>query len=279
MAAPKQQPKVTITKNLVPAFLKALEALEGQRVLVGIPAATTSRSNTNSRGINNATIGAIAEYGSPAAHIPARPWLHPGVKSAERKIVSRYTGAAKQALQGNIQAISAAHEIVGQETADAIRAYIRTAPYAPLKPATIAARARQRGTMTRRKGEKEYLGLIRKGMLPAMAELAAGIRALINTGQFLRAISYVVVRRGGKNYADSTDAFQRKGPNHNLSTDSTVQQDVKSVADSAATEARGAQAAATAAAEGVQAGTAGATEGLVGVAEAAGEAVAAVAVI
>lgn len=175
---------------------RVLAAFEAERVLVGIPSNKDDRSKTEKGALNNATIGIIMEKGSPAAHIPARPWLAPGIASAKGPIVSHYEQAAKQALRsGDAGALTAAHKVVGHLTADAVKAYLLHGHFEPLAPSTIANRARQRGTR-RRPSETRYLGLVAGGMGAAQAQNVAGIRPLINTGQMRNAVTYVVRKKG-----------------------------------------------------------------------------------
>lgn len=188
----KQSPhaKVTKTQDHTQALMKVLKEFERQRVLVGIPASTTDRSDGK---LNNATIGMIMEKGSPGANIPARPWLEPGIESGRERIVKTYETAVRHAYKtGDLSQISHSHERAGAEAVDSVKRYMRdSGHFAPLKPGTIAARARQRGTR-RRKSETKYLGLIASGMAPGLAQNVAGIRPLINTGQLLGSVTYVI---------------------------------------------------------------------------------------
>lgn len=159
--------KTDTTKEL----MKALKTFNGSEVLVGIPSTTAGREPDpqNPSPINNATIGYIMENGSPAANIPPRPHLRPGVEDNKAKIVNRYRGAAKKALDGDLKAIGIAHQVVGQETADAVKAKITEGPFEALAASTLAAR-RRRGF--------------------------AGESPLIETGAYRNAITYVVRPRG-----------------------------------------------------------------------------------
>lgn len=178
---------------------RVLQAFEAERVLVGIPSNKNDRrlqSGTDRKALNNATIGIIMEKGSPAAHIPARPWLKPGIQSAKSQVIAKYEQAAKSALRSNDMAgLTAAHRVVGHLTADAVKRYITTGHFAPLSPRTVAQRARQRGT-GRRRSEMKYMALVAGGMAPAMAQNVAGIRPLINTGQMRNAVTYVIRKKG-----------------------------------------------------------------------------------
>ena len=175
--------------------LKSIQAFDKLRVLVGVPESTAGREDYEGQEINNATIGYLMENGSPAANIPARPHLVPGVQSAGPEIVKRYRAAAQKTLAGETRALGIAHQVVGQIAADKVRLKIATGPFQPLAPSTVAGRARQRGT-GKRPGEIEYARLIRQGETPASAQAAAGIQPLINSGQYSASIIFVVRARG-----------------------------------------------------------------------------------
>jgi hypothetical protein len=176
------------TRELFDMLKKAVQ----ERVLVGIPAQNDPRS-APSGPINNATIGIIMERGSPGRNIPARPWLVPGVRSARAQIGARYRAAARDALKTmSSDPIMRANRIVGQETADAVKRYIKTGSFAPLSPKTVAARARQRAARNRRASEIKYLKAVKAGMPLVKAQNLYGIRPLINTGQLLGSVTYVI---------------------------------------------------------------------------------------
>jgi len=153
--------KVKITKDNTKNLLANIEALASKRVYVGIPGEKANRSGP----INNAQIGYIAENGSPVNNIPARPHLVPGVEAAMPAIIKDMRLSAKSAMKlpgaadarleraGMTAMMSVRRKVVSQEGFQA------------LAPGTVKARAR--------KGFK-------------------GTKALIETGQYLNAINYVV---------------------------------------------------------------------------------------
>lgn len=194
--------EVTQTKDKLPELLKALKEFTKQEVLVGIASDTAQRQDDSP--INNATIGMIMEMGSPAANIPARPWLVPGILSVRREIVGTYLLATLRVFKNfNPQPISHAHDRVGSIARDAVKKYIKTAAFTPLAASTVAARYRQRKAKRRRKSETQYLGAVAGGMAPSLAEAKFGIQPLINTGTFLNAVTYAVREK-----SDKSDAFR-----------------------------------------------------------------------
>lgn len=155
--------KVKKTVDKADAIMKAFAGLVRQRVLVGIPEAEAARNEATP--ITNAAIGYIAEYGSPAANIPARPFLVPGVEDAKGPVTGRLKDAAADALEGNRTGVDENLNAAGLAAQNAVRAKINTGPFAPLKPQTLAARRRRGRT---------------------------GDKPLIDTGQLRNAVTYVI---------------------------------------------------------------------------------------
>lgn len=161
--------KMTIDK--VGPVLKSIQQLPDNRVMVGIPSTEAERPPDPADGevskLNNAQIGYIMENGSPAANIPARPHLVPGVKESAPKW-STYLGAAAAAsLDGNESAAAKNFDAAGLTAQSAVRNRITEGPFVELAPRTLAKR--------RKKGR-------------------TGEKPLIDTGEYRRAQSYVVVK-------------------------------------------------------------------------------------
>lgn len=157
---------VKITKDRVGSILKAIRDLTAKEVLVGIPASASGRDDGP---IGNAGIGYLMETGSPSQNIPPRPHLVPGIEAARDKIEKKMRSGAKAALEGKAAGVSAAFTGAGIVAESAVKAKITDGPFEPLSPKTLAKR-RARG----RTGEKP----------------------LIDTGQYRRAITHVVRKKG-----------------------------------------------------------------------------------
>lgn len=159
--------KVVVTKDETAALKKALRDLTKKQVLVGIPAKTSGRQPEPDEPaeINNATIGYLMENGSPAANIPARPHLKPGVAEVADKIAARYRAGAKAVLDRRAPDIDPTHEAVGLIAQAAIRRKITDGPFAPLSDSTLANRKRRGRT---------------------------GTKPLIDSGQYRQSINYVI---------------------------------------------------------------------------------------
>jgi hypothetical protein len=173
----------------------AIEMLSGIEILIGIPSdsdqphfseggqrvqggGTEQRRDTGEGGIqSNATLGYIHEHGSPAANIPARPWLGPGVEESRAQWTNYMRQAGEEALsltensQGRMErGLHAA----GMTAVSAVKVRIVAGLKPDLSPRTIAARRAR--TPSRQ------------------AATQADVTPLVDTGQLLNSISYVIKR-------------------------------------------------------------------------------------
>lgn len=155
--------KVTVDKTT--DLMAQIKSLTQSRVLVGVPAEEATREGEP---INNATIAYIHDNGAPEANIPARPFMHPGIMSAEDKIAKRFKDGAVRTLKGDKDAVDQTMTAVGLTAQSAIRNKISEGIPPPLAPRTLAQR--------RRRG--------RSGEIP-----------LIDTGQLRNAINFVVRKK------------------------------------------------------------------------------------
>lgn len=152
---------IKITVDKVVAVMKNISKLERARVYVGIPAAQNARLDDES---NNATLGYIHEFGSPARNIPARPFLIRGVKAVQDKTIGILGEGAKNALENG--SIESSLTKVGIVASNSVKNTINTADgFAPLSDATLLARAKR--------GVKRT-------------------KPLVDTGQLRNSITYIV---------------------------------------------------------------------------------------
>lgn len=162
---------VVTTVDRVDRMLESIQALVQKELLVGIPASTAARTPEEGEApIDNATIGYLMEFGAPAANIPARPFLIPGLQSATDRIGKRLQKAAEAALDGKSDDVDAQYDAAGLIAQNAVRARISDGPFVPLAPATLAARKRRKP--------------------PRMGE-----KPLIDSGQLRRSVTFVVRTR------------------------------------------------------------------------------------
>ena len=156
-----------LVKNRVPELMRALKAMSGQRVLVGIPSDSADNDRDDAP-ITNAAIGLINEFGAPEANIPPRPHLIPGVQAAWPDAQRRLAKAAEQVLKlrpGAEAIVNSGLEGAGMLARDAVVQEINDVLSPELAPSTLANR--------RRRGFK-------------------GETPLIVTGAYKQSITYVV---------------------------------------------------------------------------------------
>lgn len=156
---------VTVKTSLVDAFNKKMQDLLKKNVYVGIPRSKDRREDSQ---VTNAELGYINETGSPAQHIPPRPFLVPGVEDAKEKIVKTLGNVSlttDRKTDVDI-ALNKAGLIASQSVK---RRITQSIDMEPLSPATIKARETRKSRP-------------RKGVM----------KPLIDTGQMLNSITYVV---------------------------------------------------------------------------------------
>jgi len=138
-----------LVKNRVPELMRALKAMSSKRVLVGIPSDgddNQRREEGSKHPITNAEIGLINEFGSPAANIPARPHLIPGVEEAWPQAQRRMAKGAEQVLKlrpGSEAIVSSALEGAGVLARDSVVQKINDVLQPELADATLADRKRR----------------------------------------------------------------------------------------------------------------------------------------
>jgi hypothetical protein len=153
-----------MTLDKLPEFLENLKEMQNKSVFVGIPHDKDNRTTDNK---TNAMIGMEQEYGSAIKNIPPRPFLIPGIKDAQEKIAEVLKDGAKAALHGeSIEKSLHKAGLIGQNS---VKNKIVNGTFAPLAESTLAARRRAR----------------KNGI--------SGTKPLIDTGQLLASISYVVI--------------------------------------------------------------------------------------
>ena len=146
--------------DALPDLLRRLAAVAQRDVLVGVPA-----GEGRDDGPTNAEIGYQNEFGSPANNIPARPHLLPGVAAVQDKVVAKLTQAADAAATGRPSDAERHLHAAGLLAQNSVRRTLTTTAYRPLSEHTLSGR-RARGR--------------------------TGTKPLIDTGQYRRAITYIV---------------------------------------------------------------------------------------
>ena len=126
-------------------------------VAIGFPEDTAARDTGE---INNPTLAAILEHGSPANNLPARPFLESGLETGKDRLSRIMELGIRRTLDGDSDGIAWALESAGVEGASLVQRKMIQGPFAPNAPSTI-----------KRKGSS---------------------RPLIDTGQLRQSVSYVV---------------------------------------------------------------------------------------
>lgn len=173
-----------MTLDRLPAVLKAMAGLVQQDVLVGVPASSVDRREPGQ--MNNATLAYIHDTGAPAANIPARPFMGPGIRAEQDEITDRLKKAAGAALDGNQARVQQQLTGAGVAGQSGVRGAINDGVPPPLATSTLKARLRQ--TQRGREGVRQELANRAAGEAPS-TDLA---KPLVNTGQMRNAITYVV---------------------------------------------------------------------------------------
>jgi len=159
-----------VTADFTKKFNETISKFKGDAVLVGIPASTSDRSTVVDEPINNATILAINEFGSPQNNIPPRPVMAIGIKAAQDQIAEQFKLAAKNVLSKGLQSLYLYYNRAGIIASNSIKKTINNQiGIAGPSEATLKIRESQ--------GFK-------------------GTKSLIVTGQLRNSITYVVNESG-----------------------------------------------------------------------------------
>lgn len=169
--------------------LKSIKALTKKDVLVGVPNANADRDDEDRGPINNAALAFIHDNGSPAANIPARPFLRAGIEDGKEKIEARLKRAVNATLDGRSGKADEELHAAGLIGQNAVRNKINSGDFAPLSDATLQARASRKTSGVRlNKGAATELERRDSGQAPS-TDFA---KPLIDTGQLRNSITYVV---------------------------------------------------------------------------------------
>ena len=155
---------VKVVFNNLPKFLANIKKIETKAVFVGIPHDNDKRKED---GETNAEIAFTQEFGSPARHIPPRPFLMPGIEKAHDKIKDALKEGLREIVKDGADTDKCLQKagLIGQAS---VQNEIRTGSFEALKESTIKSR------QAARKSGK------------------AGTKPLIDTGQLLSSITYAV---------------------------------------------------------------------------------------
>jgi len=135
----KGGPTLVVTKDITKQINDTIARFRKDAVLVGIPEEDTKRDKSDP--INNATLLAINEFGSPGQNIPARPAMSIGILNAQDAIAAQFRKAAVTALSQGLAALTPAYERAGIIAANSVKKAINDQEgFAPPSEATLAHR-------------------------------------------------------------------------------------------------------------------------------------------
>lgn len=154
---------IKITHDSTEKIKKSFELLMKKDVLVGIPSDGIDREDSDDA--NNAEIGYMAEFGCPEKNIPERSWLQPGIVDGKKDIEKYLQKAATFAIEGNSSGVDTALRYTGETAKNSVKAKVVNGPFQELAKYTLAQRKKR--------------GVTRES-------------PLIDTGQFLNSINYVI---------------------------------------------------------------------------------------
>lgn len=146
-------------------FNDAMKALAVTDVKVGIPESTAERNSDEFDSMSNAAIGYVQENGSDLANIPPRPHLVPGVKKVQAEVANEFKQAAQKCMD---------------DPSAIVKHYTR---------AGIIASNSVKKIITDQEGFEELSFFT---LLARERDGFKGDKALIRTGQYRNAITYVV---------------------------------------------------------------------------------------
>lgn len=155
---------LTVTKDFTKEFNETIAKFKRDAVLVGIPEEEAGRKTDEL--INNATLLAINNFGSPVNNIPPRPVMAIGIKKAQDEIAEQFKLAVQKSFSEGIDALPIYYNRAGIIASNSIKKVINAQEgIEPPSESTLVARK---------------------------AAGFTGKKALIVTGQMRNAITYVV---------------------------------------------------------------------------------------
>ncbi|EIL88533.1 putative bacteriophage protein [Rhodanobacter fulvus Jip2] len=158
---------IKVKKDELRSVLAAIKRATRENLLVGIPYYHTARPGEV--GISNADLGYIHEFGAPAANIPARPALIPGVLAATKQATALMADGMSDEMAGQRGSAHISLHKAGLVAVNYVRQTITDGVEPELSEVTIRRRL-ERG---------------RTGTTP-----------LLDTGQYRNAFTYVIRHKG-----------------------------------------------------------------------------------
>ncbi len=185
---------VHLVKDRTSALIEATRGLTKQEVLVGVPGETNFKGREAGEP-SNAALAYVHDNGAPEANIPARPFMRPGMKQAQKAIVAQLESAGKAGIAGDSVKVTARLHAAGLAAVASIRAVITAGIPPPLAPSTVRGRIARRASATwRKKRRAEVAANVAAGAAPGEGIFTP----LIDTGALRAAITHVIRPRRAK---------------------------------------------------------------------------------
>jgi hypothetical protein len=167
-------------------MMQGVEALTEITVLVGVP---EDKDQRQSGVISNAALAYIHDKGSPAANIPARPFMEPGIKAVQKEIADTLAQAGKAIFKGS-RNVEVYLNKVGIIATRSIKSKITEGIAPPLAESTIKGRINR----VKGKARRAKLNAALAAGTPGSKQNGVGglFVPLVVTGQLRNAITYVL---------------------------------------------------------------------------------------
>jgi len=179
-------------KTSIDALVTGMLAAASVEVLVGFTEDTEARKDDE---ITNAALGFIHDQGEPAANIPQREFMRPGIQAAQSRIQAEFRKIGQAVANGGgADVVEKGLHRVGSIAAASIKAKIADGIPPPLADSTLRSRgrAKQEGAIQERNRRRAM-----KGKSP-LAQALGNIGGMSNTkplevtGQLRNAVTYAV---------------------------------------------------------------------------------------
>jgi hypothetical protein len=178
-------------------LIQVIETMAKSKVRIGIPEEENARKEGDK--IGNAALAFIHQNGSPANHIPPRPFMTNGVNAVRSRIVDIMEDGARHAVETtNPNIILQVLHKVGAIATEAMKDAIDAGIPPPLSPITVARRMiRSPGSNYRRKATPaEQIAFNARFARGEVQMSESPTTPLHDTGNLLRAINYVIDEDG-----------------------------------------------------------------------------------
>lgn len=159
------------------AIERAMKELRETEVLVGIPEEKASRKDEGEP--TNVELMYIHSHGSPLNRIPARPVIEPAISDAKERLGAILADAAKSAMDGDINGMTAAFNEAGLAGEMAAKNWFLNPKNGWKQNADSIIEAKEQKTRRAAKAKKGET-------------VVSDPKPLIDTGEFRRSITYVV---------------------------------------------------------------------------------------